>query len=82
MANVQRQKPQESYSGELLAQAIHKHCYLALSGEYENLPKERQLVLIAWIREANKRLIDERKRVALILEARKLGLIEDVKRLE
>lgn len=46
------------------------------------MPKARQLTLIAWIREANKRLIDERKRVALIIEARKLGLIEDIKRLE
>lgn len=73
---------QNNCSQALLAEAIRKHCLLALSGEYEQLPAEKQLILIAWIREANKRLIDERKRVALIVEARKLGLIEDIKQLE
>lgn len=74
--------PQPTFSHELLEQAIQKHCLLALTGEYERLPKERQLILIAWIREANRLRIDQRKRVALILEARKLGLIDDIKRLE
>ena len=68
-------------SAGLLEQAIQKHCLLALTGEYETLPKEKQLILIAWVRETNKLRIDQRKRVALILEARKLGLIEDIKRL-
>lgn len=46
------------------------------------MPKEKQLLLISWVREANKRLIDERKCVALIVEARKLGLIQEIQRLD
>lgn len=79
---AQSEGRQHTYSHDLLEQAIQKHCLLALTGEYEQLPRERQLILIAWVREANRLRIDQRKRVALIIEARKLGLIEDVKKLE
>lgn len=78
----QSEKRPKLSSQRLMAEAIHKHCLLALTGQYEKLPKQKQLILISWVREANKRLIDERKRVALILEARKLGLVSDTKLLD
>lgn len=81
MAKTESFVSPESCSQAALAKLIHHHCYMALSGGYKKLPKRDQLLFISWIREANKRLIDERKRVQLVLEAKRLGFGGEAKRL-
>ena len=81
MASKESSGLPEDYTQQTLAELIHKHCFLALSGGYKKLPKSKQLMFINWIREANKRLIDERKRVQLIMEAKKMGFASEAKRL-
>jgi hypothetical protein len=82
MAKNASKEPQDDYSAEALERAIQKHLWRSLSGEYTKMPKAEQLLLISWVREAQSFRLEQRKRADLIIRARKLGLIDDIKRLE